>query len=90
MSKPWLKLISLSLVTAVLFAQVFDLQHLHVDEPADALCHMCAHTDKSDVQIEHPELHGAEACEAVTFASAVSATLAIRPTLHFPRAPPVA
>ena len=90
MSKSWLKKISLSLVTAVLFAQVIDKHHLHITDSADATCQMCAHTDKSDAQIEHPELDVTEHSVAVAYESAVSATLAIRPTPHFPRAPPKA
>lgn len=89
MSNRLLKLISLSLVTGVLFAQVVDQQHLHINEPAGTVCEVCTHSDHHAVATSGVDTTSIDANETVRYEAAVSATLAVKRWARRSRAPPL-
>ena len=72
----------------MLYAQVIDQQHLHINEPAGTVCEVCAHSDNHEAVSFNPHLVGANAAESVRYEAAVSATLAIKRWSRHSRAPP--
>lgn len=88
MSNRLLKFLSLSFVAVILLAQVVDQQHLHVNEPVESVCEVCAHTDSSAALSDFAFDDPIQSSVAVDFQTAVSASLAAKRWARLSRAPP--
>lgn len=88
MSNRLLKILSLSLVTMVLLAQVVDRQHLHINDTVDSVCEVCAHSDANEALLGSTFEFHTQTNVVVEFDAAVSAALATKRWALQSRAPP--
>lgn len=89
MSNRLLKLLSLSLVTMVLLAQVVDRQHLHINDTVDSVCEVCSHSDTNDTLLGSTFEFHTQTNVLVELHAVVSAALAAKRWAHHSRAPPL-